>query len=145
MDRRALHDYVTSSTTPSPGNGQRPQTTSMSYEVLGQVWKTTLPDGTSVTNEFFGNLARKRRRFCAGGGDRRYSPPFSVSRKRAFSSSFRADSGVRRIGDTGALTPSLSHRMGEGARRAGEGSVVVYPTIWSVSPKSEASSKARIK
>jgi hypothetical protein len=28
---------------------------------------------------------------------------------------------------TRTLTPSLSHSMGEGARRAGEGRLVVYP------------------
>jgi hypothetical protein len=33
-----------------------------------------------------------------------------------------------------ALTPALSHPMGEGARRAGEGNPVVYPGELSVRP-----------
>ena len=34
---------------------------------------------------------------------------------------------------TRPLTPALSHRMGDGARRAGEGWPVVYPTACTVS------------
>ena len=37
---------------------------------------------------------------------------------RAHNGSYR---GVRELGDTLALTPAISHPMGEGARRAGEG------------------------
>ncbi len=41
-----------------------------------------------------------------------------------------------------ALTPSLSHPMGEGARRAGEGDPVIYPGVssvcqWPIGPQIE--------
>ncbi len=44
-------DQVTTVTTPDPGPGA--QTTTIFYDTMGRVWKTTLPDNTSVTNEYF--------------------------------------------------------------------------------------------
>src|SRR5207244_4009427 len=38
---------------PAPGTGQTPQTTSYTLDSLGRVTRTTLSDGTSVTNEFY--------------------------------------------------------------------------------------------
>ncbi|HEY5912544.1 MAG TPA: RHS repeat-associated core domain-containing protein [Verrucomicrobiae bacterium] len=46
-------DLVTSVTTPPPGNGQPPQTTTTLYDISLRGWKIMQPDGTSVTNEFF--------------------------------------------------------------------------------------------
>lgn len=46
-------DRVTSMTTPAPGTGQSPQTSSYSFDALGRTTRTTLPDGASVTNEYF--------------------------------------------------------------------------------------------
>ncbi len=47
-------DQVTSVTTPDPdGAGPGPaQTTTVDYDNMGRVWKTTFPDNTSVTNEY---------------------------------------------------------------------------------------------
>ena len=39
-------DQVISATSPVPGNGQGPQTTSMEYDNRGRVFKTTYPDAT---------------------------------------------------------------------------------------------------
>ncbi|MBL9170605.1 MAG: RHS repeat-associated core domain-containing protein [Verrucomicrobiales bacterium] len=46
-------DQVISVTTPAPGNGQAAQTTSTEYDNRGRVFKTTFPDSTIVTNEYF--------------------------------------------------------------------------------------------
>jgi len=46
-------DQTATITTPVPASGQSAQTTTNFYDSLGRVWKTTLADGTSVTNEFF--------------------------------------------------------------------------------------------
>lgn len=46
-------DQVTSVTTPLPGNGQAAQITSYEYDSRGRVAKTTYPDFTSLTNEYF--------------------------------------------------------------------------------------------
>jgi hypothetical protein len=43
---------------------------------------------------------------------------------------------------TRTLTPSLSHSMGEGARRAGEGRLVVYPGHSVVLPDSTSGLRA---
>src|SRR6266545_3996803 len=53
-------DQVSGVVTPSPGGGQSAQVTTNYFDNMGRVWKTTLPDGTSVTNEFFttGELRR---------------------------------------------------------------------------------------
>src|SRR5258706_2289814 len=40
-------------TTPAPGNGGSAQVTTKYFDNMGRVWKSTLPDGTSVTNEYF--------------------------------------------------------------------------------------------
>lgn len=45
-------DRVTSVTTPSPGSGQSPLTTTTYFDDVGQAWRVVKPDGTSVTNEF---------------------------------------------------------------------------------------------
>jgi RHS repeat-associated protein len=44
-------DQVVTVTTPDPGNGA--QVTTNYYDSMGRIWKTTLPDNTSVTNEYF--------------------------------------------------------------------------------------------
>jgi RHS repeat-associated protein len=46
-------DRVLTVTSPAPGTGQSPQVTTKVYDNLGRVWKTVLPDGSSVTNEYF--------------------------------------------------------------------------------------------
>lgn len=46
-------DQVTSITNPVPGAGQSAQVTQYDYDSRGRVWRTVLPDDTSVTNEFF--------------------------------------------------------------------------------------------
>lgn len=46
-------DQVSGSASPIPAAGQSSQVTTMYYDDLGRVWKTTLPDSTSVTNEYF--------------------------------------------------------------------------------------------
>jgi RHS repeat-associated protein len=46
-------DQVISVTTPAAGNGQGAQTTSVEYDNRGRVFKTTYPDSTSLTNEYF--------------------------------------------------------------------------------------------
>jgi RHS repeat-associated protein len=46
-------DQVTSLTTPAPGNGQSPLTTSYTHDWAGRIIRTVLPDGTSVTNEYW--------------------------------------------------------------------------------------------
>ncbi|MBL9166811.1 MAG: RHS repeat-associated core domain-containing protein [Verrucomicrobiales bacterium] len=46
-------DQVISVTTPVAGNGQGAQTTSVEYNNRGRVFKTTYPDSTSMTNEYF--------------------------------------------------------------------------------------------
>jgi RHS repeat-associated protein len=46
-------DQVISVTTPAAGNGQGAQTTSVEYDNRGRVVKTTYPDSTSLTNEYF--------------------------------------------------------------------------------------------
>jgi len=53
-------DQVLSVTTPPPGTGQSAQTTTSSYDNMGRVWKQVLPDGGSVTNEYWltGELKR---------------------------------------------------------------------------------------
>ncbi len=53
-------DRVTSVTSPIPGPGQNAQTTVNFFDNMGRIWKTLLPDNTSVTNEFFttGQLRR---------------------------------------------------------------------------------------
>jgi YD repeat-containing protein len=48
-------DRIVTTTTPPPGNGQSAQTTTSSYDNQGRVWKTVLPDGTSVTNQYYSN------------------------------------------------------------------------------------------
>jgi hypothetical protein len=56
-------DRVISVTTPPPGTGQSPQTTSTVFDSLGRAIRTTLSDGTSVTNDFYdtGELKKTRR------------------------------------------------------------------------------------
>jgi RHS repeat-associated protein len=46
-------DQVISVTTPVAGNGQGAQTTSVEYDNRGRVFKTTYPDSTAMTNEYF--------------------------------------------------------------------------------------------
>jgi RHS repeat-associated protein len=46
-------DQAVTVTTPIPGAGYSAQTTTTFYNTLGQPWKVTQPDGTSLTNEFF--------------------------------------------------------------------------------------------
>jgi YD repeat-containing protein len=46
-------DRVVTVTTPAPGTGQGPQTTTSYYDNLGRVWKTVNPDGTSVSNQYY--------------------------------------------------------------------------------------------
>lgn len=49
----ANSDQLATLTTPPPGNGQAPQTTTTLYNTSLRAWKVTYPDGTSITNEFF--------------------------------------------------------------------------------------------
>jgi RHS repeat-associated protein len=53
-------DQVSGVVTPAPGSGQSAQATTNYFESMGRIWKTTLPDNTSVTNEFYltGDLKR---------------------------------------------------------------------------------------
>ena len=44
-------DQISSTVTPDPGAGA--QITTNFFDLMGRIWKTTLPDNTSVTNEFF--------------------------------------------------------------------------------------------
>jgi RHS repeat-associated protein len=46
-------DQVLTATTPSPGNGQSPQTTSYSYDSQGRLTATSLPDGGSTSNDYY--------------------------------------------------------------------------------------------
>ncbi len=46
-------DQVSSIRTPVPATGQNAQVTTNYFDTSLRVWKTTLPDNTSVTNEFF--------------------------------------------------------------------------------------------
>ena len=46
-------DQISGVVTPAPAAGQNPQVTTNYFDTSGRVWKTTLPDGTSVTNEFY--------------------------------------------------------------------------------------------
>ncbi|PWU11412.1 MAG: hypothetical protein C5B50_23385 [Verrucomicrobia bacterium] len=46
-------DQVGGVLSPAPGPGQSPQNTTNFFDVMGRIWKTTLPDNTSVTNEYF--------------------------------------------------------------------------------------------
>jgi RHS repeat-associated protein len=45
-------DQVVASTTPLPGPGQAPQTTTTCYDTSLRAWKITYPDNTSLTNRF---------------------------------------------------------------------------------------------
>jgi RHS repeat-associated protein len=45
-------DQLISTKTPVPGSGQSAQVTTNLVDTLGRVWKTTLPDNTSVTNKY---------------------------------------------------------------------------------------------
>ena len=51
---------VPSWTTTPPATGQDPQVTTNYFDALGRIWKTSLPDNTSVTNEFYPNGLLKR-------------------------------------------------------------------------------------
>jgi RHS repeat-associated protein len=53
-------DQLISVTTPAAGNGQGAQTTSVEYDNRGRVFKTTYPDSTIVTNEYFLTGERKK-------------------------------------------------------------------------------------
>ncbi|PWU08174.1 MAG: hypothetical protein C5B50_30145, partial [Verrucomicrobia bacterium] len=45
-------DNMTNSVTPVPGSGQSAQSTTNFFDNMGRIWKTTLPDLTSVTNKY---------------------------------------------------------------------------------------------
>jgi len=53
-------DLVMSMTTPAPGNGQPAQTSSTEYDTSLRAWRSTQPDGTTVTNEYFVTGALKK-------------------------------------------------------------------------------------
>jgi RHS repeat-associated protein len=65
-------DQVASTATPSPSLGQNNQVTTNYFDTMGRIWKTTTPDGTSVTNEHnsFGDVTRTY-------GSRSYPAAFS--------------------------------------------------------------------
>ncbi|HEY5910946.1 MAG TPA: RHS repeat-associated core domain-containing protein [Verrucomicrobiae bacterium] len=46
-------DQLSSSIAPAPAPGQGPQVTTNFFDSIGRILKTTLADGTSVTNEYF--------------------------------------------------------------------------------------------
>jgi RHS repeat-associated protein len=46
-------DQVSSTRTPAPATGQSAEVTTNLFDPVGRIWKTTLPDGTSVTNQYF--------------------------------------------------------------------------------------------
>src|SRR5207249_3172648 len=46
-------DLVIAVATPAPGTGQPAQTMTTDYDTTLRTWRTTLPDGASVTNEFY--------------------------------------------------------------------------------------------
>jgi RHS repeat-associated protein len=46
-------DQISGTFTPSPDGIQPPQVSTNYFDNIGRVWKTTLPDNTSVTNEFY--------------------------------------------------------------------------------------------
>jgi YD repeat-containing protein len=48
-------DLISSVTTPAPGTGEAPQTTTYNYDKLGRMTNSVLPDGGSVTNEHLVN------------------------------------------------------------------------------------------
>jgi RHS repeat-associated protein len=45
-------DQISSTKTPVPGAGQSAQVTTNLFDNMGRIWKTTLPDNTSVTNRY---------------------------------------------------------------------------------------------
>lgn len=45
-------DQISSTKTPAPAAGQSAQVTTNLFDTMGRIWKTTLPDGTSVTNKY---------------------------------------------------------------------------------------------
>ncbi len=46
-------DRVTAVTTPPPDGVAGAQTTTSAYDVLGRVWRTVLPDSSTVTNDYY--------------------------------------------------------------------------------------------
>jgi hypothetical protein len=46
-------DQVSGTATPPPASGQSPEVTTNYFDLSGRVVKTTLPDGTSVTNAYY--------------------------------------------------------------------------------------------
>jgi len=46
-------DQINGTATPAPAAGQSSQVTTNYFEISGRIWKTTLPDNTSMTNEYF--------------------------------------------------------------------------------------------
>jgi len=53
-------DLAMSMTTPAPGNGQPAQTSSTEYDTSLRARRSTQPDGTTVTNEYFVTGALKK-------------------------------------------------------------------------------------
>jgi RHS repeat-associated protein len=48
-------DQISGTTTPSPDGVQSGEVTTNYFESMGRIWKTTLPDNTSVTNVYYPN------------------------------------------------------------------------------------------
>src|SRR2546422_8824274 len=46
-------DRVTTVATPASAGGQASQVTTSFYDSMGRVWRRVLPDGASVTNDYF--------------------------------------------------------------------------------------------
>jgi YD repeat-containing protein len=46
-------DQISGTATPAPAAGQNSQVTTNFFDTSGRIWKTTLSDNTSVTNEYF--------------------------------------------------------------------------------------------
>jgi RHS repeat-associated protein len=53
-------DQVSGTATPAPAAGQGSQVTTNFFDNMGRIWKTTFPDNTSVTNEFYPTGLLKR-------------------------------------------------------------------------------------
>jgi RHS repeat-associated protein len=81
--------------TPSPDGAQAGQLTTNYFDTSGRVWKTTLPDNTSLTNEYYATGLLRRRY-----GSREYPTAYSYDAQKRMKSTtnwsnFSAGSGAR--------------------------------------------------